>query len=316
MLYWLDAIAAGRVRSSTLRGYRGYVEHRIIPGIGHVRLDALRPEQVEQLYRSLARDGLAPASVLQVHRILSRALKVAVQRGRAPRNVCDLVDAPKVRQQEVEPLSRAEAQRVLAAARGRNAARWTVALALGLRQGEALGLQWKDVDFDEGTLRVRRALQRQTGEGLVFIEPKSAAGRRTIVLPGPLLDALRLHREQQDRERERAQDYWQDFDLVFAQQNGRPIEPRVDHAQWKRLLNKAAVRTVRLHDARHTAASLLLLQGVSPRVVMEILGHSQIGLTMNTYSHVAPELSRAAAERMAAALWGSVPQNPGPSGSV
>jgi integrase len=320
LAYWLDDVAARRVRPSTLRGYRCYVEHRIVPAIGHIRLDALRPDHLDRLYRSLANQGLAPASILQVHRVLSRALKVAVQRGRVPSNVCTLIHAPRVTHHEVEPPSQAEARWVLAAARGQhNAARWTVALSLGLRQREALGLQWKDVDFDAGTMRVRRAAQRQVGQGIVFVEPKSAAGRRTISLPDPLIEALWQHRTAQDTEREKAADLWQDFDLIFGQPNGRPIEPRVDYEHWKRLLRKAGVREVRLHDARHTAASLLLLlllQGVSPRVVMEILGHSQIALTMNTCSHVAPELSRNAADRIAAALWDDESQNPGPAGSV
>jgi integrase len=180
-----------------------------------------------------------------------------------------------------------------------------VALALGLRQGEALGLDWDDIDLDTGVLTVRRALQRQKGRGLVLVEPKSRAGRRTIVLPEELHEALRVHGTVQREERLAAGPLWEDHGLVFAQRNGRPIDPRRDWSQWKELLHTAGVRDARLHDARHTAATLLMTQGVPPRVAMQVLGHSQISLTLGTYSHVVPELAHAAAESMSAALWGS-----------
>lgn len=326
--HWLDTIAVRKVRPSTLVRYRQLVANQLVPGIGHHRLDRLQPEHVERLYGGLLTGGLSPASVLQAHRVLSRALKVAMQRDKLGRNVCTLVDAPSVEHEEVQPLSGPDARRVLEVARGRrNAARWSVALALGLRQGEALGLIWDAVDLDAGTLVVRQALQRQTyrhgceggggcgrkraaecparsGGGLVFVQPKSRAGRRTIALPGPLRDALRAHRTAQLAERMAAGSEWQDHDLVFCQKDGRPIDPRSDHRTWRALLSDAKVRQARLHDARHTAATLLLQQGVPARVAMEMLGHSQISLTLGTYSHVAPELAEDAARRMGEALWG------------
>ena len=150
---------------------------------------------------------------------------------------------------------------------------------------------------------MRQALQRQPGKGLVSVQPKSRAGRRTIALPGPLRDALRAHRAAQAVERMAAGSQWQDNGLVFCQENGRPLEPRGDHRAWRALLTAAGVPgpTAR---RRHTAASLLLQQGVPARVAMEILGHSQISLTLGTYSHVVPELAEDAARRMGEALWG------------
>ncbi len=303
--HWLGTIAARKVRPSTLVRYRQLVANQIIPGVGHHRLDRLQPEHVEKLYGELQASGLSSASILQAHRVLSRALKVAMQRDKVARNVCSLVDAPTVERQEVRPLSAQDARRVLEAARGRrNAVRWSVALALGLRQGEALGLTWATVDLDVGTLTVRQALQRQPGNGLVFVQPKSRAGRRTIALPGQLRDALRVHRTAQLAERMAAGSVWQDNDLVFCQEDGKPIDPRSDHRGWRALLADAKVRSARLHDARHTAATLLLQQGVPARVAMEMLGHSQISLTLGTYSHVVPELAEDAAQRMGEALWG------------
>ncbi len=147
--HWLDVIAARKVRPSTLTRYRQLTVNQLLPGIGDHRLDRLQPEHVEQLYGELLARGLAPATVLQGHRVLSRALKVAMQRGKLARNVCTLVDAPSLQRTEVQPLTGMEARMVLSSAAGRrNATRWSVALALGLRQGEALGLAWDAVDLD------------------------------------------------------------------------------------------------------------------------------------------------------------------------
>ena len=152
-------------------------------------------------------------------------------------------------------------------------------------------------------MTVRRALQRQRGKGLVIVEPKSRAGRRTIKLPRPLQHGLVAHRARQREERMAAGDVWEDLGFVFCQRNGRPIDPRRDWLDWKALLRAADVRDARVHDARHTAATLLLQQGVRAPVVMEVLGHSQIGLTLGTYSHVVPELAEEAAQRIGTALW-------------
>jgi len=328
LTFWLDTIASRKVRPSTLATYRGYVRNRIVPALGGYRLDRLEPEHLEVFYAACESEGLAPATVLQMHRIISRALKIAHRRGKAARNVATLVDAPSVQRDEVNPLTAKEARAVLDTAKGgRNPARWFVALALGLRQGEALGLPWDAVDLDStpATLTVRQALQRRawahgcddpkscglarrcpqrTGGGLVIVHPKSRAGRRTIVLPPSLAADLRAHRIAQQQEADAAGNVWSnEHGLVFTQPTGHPLDPSADHRAWKNLLKAAGVRSARLHDARHTMASLLLAQNVHPRVVMEIMGHSQISLTLGTYSHVAPELSTDAADRMGQTLW-------------
>ncbi|MGZ4664809.1 MAG: tyrosine-type recombinase/integrase, partial [Frankiaceae bacterium] len=277
LVHYVDVIAAHRVRPRTLDGYRAVIRNHLIPALGHHRLDRLQPEHVEALYADLESQGLAPATVLQVHRILSRALKVAVQRGRVARNVATLVDAPSVRRHEIKPLDPAEARRILdTAAEQRNAARWAVALALGLRQGEALRLRWSDVDLDAGAVTVRAALQRRRwkhgcesdcgrrpaacparhGGGLVFGPPKSDAAQRTISVPAQLVDGLRRHRVEQAAERLAAGNLWDDHELVVCQPTGRPIDPTADYRTWQKLLAAAGVRRARLHDARHTAISL------------------------------------------------------------
>jgi integrase len=335
---WLDhwlTISKRSVRPSTFVGYEGYVRNHIKPALGHHRLDKLQPEHLEAFYAHLADvKRLSPAMQLQQHRVISRALKIAMQRGRVARNVATLVAAPTLQRTEVVPFDAAEARKILSvAATRRNAARWSVALAMGLRQGEALGARWTDVDLDAGAWRVTQGLQRQayrhgcgatpcgnkplkcptrTG-GLLFVEPKSEKGKRTIGIPSQLVVALRAHRQSQREERMAAGSLWQDDGLVFATPTGGKIDPRRDWAEWKDILRTAGVHDARLHDARHTAATLLLEQGVDARVVMEILGHSQISLTQNTYQHVMPKIIADATERVGGVLFPPVATTVAPS---
>jgi len=330
--------------------YRLAIRAHLVPKLGHHRLDRLQPEHLEVAYLELVGFGLAASTVLYAHRVLSQALSVAVRRGTLARNVASLVDPPRGRTAEVEALSLAEARAVLMAAEGqRNGARWSVGLALGLRQGEALGLSWeRSVDLDAGDLVVGQALQRvayrhgcrqtcgsraascpareldlpvgfavirRLHGGLVLVEPKSEAGKRTVALPAPLVDALRAHRQVQLEERLKAGSMWEGHNLVFCQPNGRPIDPRRDWGAWKALGAAAGVRASRVHDARHTAATLLLVQGVGPRVVMEIMGWSDQRMLLR-YQHVVDELRRDAAERVGSALWGGMATTVAPSGAA
>jgi integrase len=301
---YLDQVAKPGLRPRTFDRYASDIALHILPAIGRYRLDKLRPAHLAALYNDKAAEGLSPASLRHIHAVIRRSLNVAVRWQVLATNPAVLVDAPQVRQHEVIWLSADEARRLIQAARGdRMQARWLVGLALGLRQGEALGLWWDDIDLEVGLLRVRRALQRQRGGGLVFTDPKTQRSRRTLPLPAPLLAALREHQLRQVQEQIAAGSLWRGSPCVFTTPVGTPIDPRNDYREFKKLLTRASLPSVRLHDLRHTAASLLLAQGVPARVVMEILGHSAIALTMNTYSHVAPEISREAADRMARMLW-------------
>ena len=309
----------------------------------------------------------SPSTVLKVHRILSRALTIAVRRRRLSRNVATLVDAPSAASEEIEPLTREEAQRILkVAASRRNGARWSVALALGIRQGEALGLRWSFVDLETGTIRAWFQIQRiawrhgcddpqacadqwhrrpckrgckqhrhrpackpgctakghvcykrpcpadcvghgdkcprRVGGGIVFRQRKGK-GKLTLQCPPVLLHLLKEHRKDQTVERLRAGSAWTDYDLVFATRHGGPIERTEDWRSWKAILRQARVRDVRVHDARHTAATLLIEQGVHIRVVQEVLGHTRV-TTTEKYTHVATLQMKDASERMGQALWG------------
>lgn len=301
---WLNDIAAHRVKETTLPSYRSKVDRYLIPLLGHHRLDRLRPEHIEQAWRTMIDDkGLSPTTALQAHRILARALKVAQQRGYVQRNVATLIDAPSKVNEDMDVLTLDEAAKLVETAEGiRNGARWSVALSLGLRPGEALGLLWENVDLEQGVIHVKTALARITGKGLVLVTPKSRAGKRTIVLPTQLAAQMRAHRLVQNTERMAAGSAWTDGGYVFAQANGKPVDPRRDWSDWRDLLELAAVPHTRRYTARHTAATMLLAQGIPLRTVMEILGHSQVQVTMK-YLHVADDMQRAGMQAVGDALY-------------
>lgn len=312
LTYWLDQIVEQKNRPNTVRAYRTYVNRYLIPLLGHHRLDRLSVEHIEEAWRRLMEDGmpgktdaapLSSTSAHQAHVILSRALKIAHRRGLVKANVVSLAEAPPVRNHEIEILTAEQAKQVLAAAvTKRNAARYTVAFSLGLRQGEALALRWADLDLDQGVLRVRHSLSRVTGKGLQIGPVKSAKGERAIALPRPLLAELKAHRKAQNAERLAAGSKWVDNDHVFATQTGNPIDPKDDWRYWRDLLAEAGVPHVRLHAARHTAATMLLALGVPQKVVMEILGHSKSSMTEG-YQKRVDALHIAAAEQLERAWW-------------
>jgi integrase len=336
--HWLEAILPMSARYKTLATYRSQLRLHVIPVLGGARLSELRPELLERLYVDLLRSGRSGHTVRAVHRVLRSALSEAVRRQRIPANPALIARPPRVEVEEVDPFTVDECRRILAAgAAGRNAARWSVALSLGLRQGEALGLMWSDCDPEAGTLRIRRSVQRWTWRhgcttsdvvaepvcgrtrgadcparhsgGLRLVEPKTKASRRTVVLPPPLVGELRAHRVAQARERlEAGPDWIAEHDLVFASETGGLIDPSRDFRDWKALLRTAGVRDMRLHDARHTAATLLLLQGVDLRTVMSIMGWTEM-TTAQRYAHAVDDLRREAARRIGDALW-RVPPEP------
>ena len=299
---WLETSVRPRVRPLTYAGYKVNVEKHLVPTIGKIRLDQLTPLHVQEMMNQRLATGLSTKSVAYIHQVLRTALGLAVRWEMVSRNVARLVDRPRVVHKAINPLTPDEARKFLAAIKGhRLEALFSVALALGLRQGEALGLRWDDIDLTSGTLRVRNQLQRIDGK-LTLVPPKTDRSRRTLVMPSMIVEQLRAHEKRQVAERLWSGSKWQDNGLVFANRVGGPTQARRVIEQFHETLQQAGLRRVRFHDLRHSCATLLLVQGVSPRVVMEVLGHSEIALTMNAYSHVVPELQREAAERMQAIL--------------
>jgi integrase len=302
---WLGEVVKPRRSFGHWRNCEQYVRLHILPELGRVTLAKLSAADVEGLVNATRAKGLSDDSVRLVHATLRAALTVAKRWGLVHDNVATLTEPVSVRREEVTPFAEDEVGRLLEVARDDPLGAYvTVAVALGLRPGEARALKWEDIQLDGAypSLRVRRAFRRAPG-GEALGEPKTPKSRRTIALPEQCVAALRARRSLQLQDRLRAGQAWEEQGFVFTSSVGGPLSSHTVSRWFARLCRSAGVAPGhRLYDCRHTAATLLLGQGVHPRVVMDVLGHSTFRLTMDTYSHVMPAVLREAAEATEAAL--------------
>jgi integrase len=295
---WLTDSIRPSVRPRTYEGYESIVRIRVIPRIGRLTLNKVTPAVLQRLYTDLAEAGLSARSIHNTHRVLHKAFKQAMRWGLIPRNPTEAVDPPRPQQTEMKTLSVADVNRLFEGTRDhRLHALFVLAVSTGMRLGELLGLKWVDIDEDKRRLFVRRSVQR-TRDGLVFVPPKTAKSRRTVILTSTALAALKDHRRKQAEERLRLGAAWEDQGLVFPNVTGGPQDPGTMSARFREVLSRLDISRIRFHDLRHTAASLLLSAGTHPKVVSEMLGHSTIVLTLDTYSHVIPTMHAEAAETM------------------
>ena len=261
----------------------------IMPYLGISRLQDLRVEHIEGLYQALLQDGVSVRNVRYVHSLLHRSLSDAVKRGVVGLNAAHGARQPKMLHHEMKILDENQVMQFFIAVQDdRNVALYHMAVKTGMRKGELLGLKWTDLDWKRGTIRVQRQVQRVTGQGMVFMSPKTKAGRRTIALGEETLRILREHRTKQQFESDLAGNQWQDYDLIFPSSIGTPQSPSNLLKTFKSILKCAGLPVIRFHDLRHTAASLMLNQGVPPFVVSKILGHSKASTTMDIYGHLIP----------------------------
>lgn len=305
---WLESYAKPSLAPTTFETYENNVRVHIVPALGRVFLPKLTPVHVQDLLASLKTKGLAAWTVHGVYKVLHKALNDAVKAGLVPRNVADMVNKPKQDKKPRPTLDPEEARRFLEAAReDRLHALYVLAILHGLRRGELLGLRWADVDLEAGRLSITQAMKIVNNRP-AFGEPKTARSRRLVELTPLAVEALRRHRHEQRKERLAFGPDYQDHGLVFCQVNGKPLDPHnMLKRSFKRLLKKAGItKDLHLHDLRHSCATLLLKQGVHPKVVQERLGHSNITMTLDLYSHVLPGLQREAGEKLEALLFGEV----------
>ncbi|MEW6047865.1 MAG: tyrosine-type recombinase/integrase [Bacillota bacterium] len=302
---WLQDYCSVNLRPRTYQGYRMYVERHLIPNLGQIELGKLLPMHLQSFYSKALREGrldgkggLSPRSVQLIHRILHEALDHAVKWQLVPRNVADAVEAPRPRRPEMKALDPAGVRALLKAAEGHpDEVLIHLAIFTGLRRGELLALRWEDVDLERRVLHVRQALTKLQGK-IVFQEPKSHKSRRTVALAPGTVALLRAHKRRQAENRLRLGAEYHDRGLVFCRENGEPLDPSTITHRFAALAKRAGFPGLRFHDLRHTHATLLLAQGVHPKVVQERLGHEDISTTLNTYSHVLPGLQEQAAARL------------------
>jgi integrase len=299
---WIDEVLRGTVKQSTLENYTYIARLHIIPELGRVRLRALKSRDVRRHYREKLDVGLSPRTVQIIHTVLRKALQQAVRDDVLPRNVCDAVTAPRQTKKEMQPLTPEQAKRLLENVReDRLRALYVLAITAGLREGELLVLRWEDVDLERELLQVRRQLTR-TRDGLSFTAPKRGKAR-VVRLTDMAIAALKAHRATQNEERARAGSLWEETSLVFTSTIGTPVDVgNLTYLSFRPLLKRTNLPRIRFHDLRHTCATLLLSKGTHPKIVQEMLGHANISMTMDTYSHVLPDMQEKAVSAMDDAL--------------
>jgi integrase len=303
---WLENNKKPSIKPKTYRIYEQQLRTHIIPAFRGTLLTKLTAPQVQKFLNSKLAEGLAPATVKSMYMILHGALERAYKWDYVPRNVANMVDPPTSKRYKATTLDPNGALKLLEVVKGdRNEALYAVALFLGPRQGEALALKWEDVDFERKLLHIRASVAKIKGEW-IFGPPKSESSRRTLPLTDAMIAVLRAHKARQLEEQLKVFNLWQDYGLVFPSEKGTPMDARNLVRHFHRMLRLAGLPPMRWHDLRHTTATLLISHGVNGRYVMEILGHSQISLTMNTYADVLPSVTRDAIEGLSNVLSGAV----------
>lgn len=303
--HWLE-IKHTAVKVTTWVRYEELLRVHALPMLGTLPLEKITPQHLERLYLARITAGASPSTVRRVHTLLHHVFSDALRIGLLARNVSELVDPPRAPRHEMAFLTREQARALLAAASGhRLEALIVLALSTGMRQGELLGLRWRNVDLEARKVVVQQTVKYVSGQGYLFTDPKTKQSRRTVRLSTLAVEALQQHRTQQLEERLSVGPLWQDLDLVFPSKLGTPLDggnvlSRVLHP----LLRQAGLPIIRFHDLRHTAASLALAQGRNIKEVSELLGHADVAVTLSLYAHVSPDMQGQLADAMDAALRG------------
>jgi integrase len=302
---WLKDYAWPNLAPRTAEGYETIIRQHLIPKLGNLLLTQVKPEHLQKYYSEMLNSGrcnssrgLSAQTVRHHHTALHKALQTAVEWGLLSRNVADAVRPPRAERPEMRTWGEDDIIHFLEAAKHTPYyALFYAALFTGMRRSELLALRWQDVDFILSQVYVSRSLHQLRDGSYVFRPTKTAKGRRTVALPPSAILVLNEHRGKQERDRAMLGTSLKDDDLVFSALDGKPIRPNTITRAWPMLAVRAGLKAIRLHDARHTHASLMLKQGIHPKIVQERLGHSTIAITLDTYSHVSPGLQQAAAKR-------------------
>ena len=324
--HWLKHTLKAKAKPRSHESFSAITRLHLNPALGKIQLQKLTPQHVQKLLDDKSqpykvkkkngteetKQGRSPQTIANIRTVLRSALAQALKWGLVARNSAALVTPPRITRKRIEPLDPKSARELLKVARGSKFEPiYVTTLTLGLRRGEVLGVRWSDVDLEKRTLHISQSLQRLLtgsdvkGKKSALQTTKTDGSRRSIALPDSVIRALKARRVKQAEERLAAGAEWKDCGLVFTTATGRAVEPKVLHREYKSLLKKAELpTTLRFHDLRHSAASLLLAEGVHPRAIMELLGHSSITVTMNVYGHVMPAMMRDAADKMDAILEG------------
>lgn len=302
---WLIAYAEPSLSPSTLRGYRVNFEKHTYPYIGHIPLQKLSPVDIQYVYSELGKKGLSPRSIRYVHTTLREVLQYACKMRLISVNVTDFVTTPKQTKFKASVYNECEVAQMLRCAEGTDL---EIPLLLdvetGLRRGELLALKWSDIDWEAGTADICRNLVCIKGEYL-FQSPKTESGNRTLLLSKALLEKLKQHRIQQNEMKLRMGSGYHNNDLICCRSNGLPYQTGSFSHKFGNFLSKHNLKGIRFHDLRHTNATLMLKNGVPAKIASERLGHANIAITLDTYSHVSTEMQQGAVDKLSIGLFGA-----------
>jgi integrase len=286
---WLEDVQKPDIEEVTYWGQYGVIKNHLIPAFGHKQLKSLTAQDIQKFYTSLIKKGYKPGTIRCIHNVLHKAMKNAVRWKLVSYNVCDQATVPRnFKENEVaQALTAEQALHLLRVSREHPLnALITLALVTALRHGELLALHWQDVDLEGKRLSIKWTVAYIRGRGYIQSDPKSKKSTRTVQLPGFVVDALLRHRKRQQAQRLRSGDRWEENDLVFSNRNGKFRRSDYDSTLFHKLLEQNGLPHIRIHDLRHSAASLLILVlKMPPKLVQELLGHSSLDMTMNIYTH-------------------------------
>lgn len=294
LLNWFENVQKMEVRSTTYLRQERILHKDILPALGHIQLRKLTPEHVQRLYTEKVKAGWKPTSIRNIHKILHKALKMALRRRLVPQNVCDLVSLPRQTKHKAQALTKEQIIHLMKVARGHQLEPLVVlGLGMGLRHGEIGALRWQDINIEDHTLEIKRTVSFIGGHGYIVGEPKTEASQRTIVLPHFVIRFLARHKVHQQELRAKIGDQWQDLDLVFCGLTGGYRNPAATGKCFYRLLTRAGLSHMRIHDLRHSAATLLANRMKMPaNLVQDLLGHDDIEVTLGLYAHTDLEMQR------------------------
>jgi integrase len=295
---WLTSTKSSK-RTSTWTHYEQVARNYIVPKLGQIKLMDIRPEHIQGLYNQLLEQETGTYTILKIHTVLHSALQYATELGMINRNSASATHPPKEPTREMDILNEKQvSQLLIGAMTHRWEALFHLAIATGARQTELLGLKWTDLDWIRQTLKIERQLMRPDGKGVQFSAPKTRFAKRSIALGSKTINVLRAHYERQQGERLAAGEKWQEHGLIFTTSLGTPIHPRNLLRDFKKLLRDVGLPTIRFHDLRHTAASLMLNNNIPPIVVSRRLGHARASITLDVYGHLIPSMHTEVADKI------------------
>jgi integrase len=303
---WLAESAKPRLREATLDSYQSLLQKHVRGKIGSNKLSDIKPFHVQKIYNQMTESKLSPRTVRYVHTVLKTAFSQAIKWQMLVVNPCNSANLPRQQKTEMKAFSSEQAKRFLDAAEdNKHGLIFAFALASGMRPEEYLSLKWTDIDFEKHTVTVQRVLVWRKGGGWYFSEPKTVKSRRTLPLPQNLFPKLKMHKRVQSEVILKSGQFYERNNFVFATNEGKPLHYKnLTARHFHKILEKADLKGFRLYDLRHSMATLLLSAGVNPKIVSERLGHASIVLTLDTYSHVLPDMQKEASSKLGQMLFG------------